>query len=152
MVKDYLYISNYEQLFRSGVDYMRRVEVLNYGLPWHSLEEGEEGDVEVYEVTSFSVENDEERLEYKRWCDEQDARRERESQARRKSRAMIRKIGRLILADDYRKYYWAPSYMHGKLLIILIGSGVRDIYRSIALRLSAFLVASAFTFVFRCSH
>lgn len=149
MIKTYTFVSNYEQLFRCGVDNMVEVDRFDYGLPWDTLKNDEEGDTVMFEITDYEILSPDEKL---KWVDELEKRmwkKKKLKEAKIKMSKIKNRVKRLILQEDYRRFYWAPGYILGRLALTLSYIGLANNLHTLDARVGLFTVAHAISYCAR---
>jgi hypothetical protein len=125
---------------------MKQVDFIDYGLGWETLKFGEEGDTVCFEITTFEASCPEEVLRVHEEMAEEDRRRNM-SIARQRAKAQMRKrLKRMIMGNNYRQYYWLPSFVLGRsLLSILSYFGLKPLTDfSLLLGVEAFSLSMAY--------
>lgn len=143
-VSRYIFCSNFDDLFNNGVNGMFQVDFVDYGLEWDKLKEGEEGNMVCFEIVDFVASCPKEQAALiRKW--ERIDRIERARSELRKAKAKMRaRIRRIILGNCLKKYYWLPSYTHGRLVLAHLCCIGELSLRSLTARLGLYLVSLVF--------
>lgn len=152
VVKRYLYISCFDDLFKNGEDGMVQIEYIDYGLDWAKLKPGEEGNTAVFEITDFTILCPEEQVRWNRILEKQ-KKKEDELLAWKRAKAKMRtRIRRIILGCCMRKLYWLPSMTHGRNLLALMCAFGNRAIETMGERVGVFLFSFATAYCLRCSE
>lgn len=149
VAKRYVFISNYEQLFRLGEDWMVEVDRIDYGRPWESLKEDEEGDTMMFEITDFEVISTEEREAWLKQIEEERKKKELIKRTKMLENRVKNKVKRIIMQEDFRMFYWSPCYTLGRLAMILIGTNCDHIMNSLSARFGLFIYSHTVAYCLR---
>lgn len=149
IIKTYLYITNMDDLFRLGRSDMKEVEHFDYGLPWTRLKKGEEGDLTVFELCDFEVADDEEKARFIKIQNKIWEENERLIREERKRKAMYNRVRRIIMGSDYRRFYWAPRYMMGHMVLTMLVHHGFGVFGSFNFRFGLFIMSCCSSFIFR---
>lgn len=154
VVKDYIYCQSYDELFQFGVDGMVQVEYIDYGLGWDKLKRGEQGDTACFEIVSFEVLCPEEQIRLEERFERAERKREAFIKRERARHKMRNRIKRIIMGNHFRKLYWLPSLVHGRLVLAFLSKLGKTSEMLIAMnplkvRLGIYLVSLAVAYCLR---
>jgi hypothetical protein len=123
VLKDYIYISSVDELFRSAVDGMYLVEEIDRGYPWpddvHEMHicDDEDYNIRVYETCEISVELNQAIIEEERKIKVFEESMRKIKRLRLEQRRKVAKVIRKCIKEDYNKYFYMPNYTTGRTVM-----------------------------------
>lgn len=118
-VKRYIFCSSYDDLFLYGTDYMTQVEYIDYGLGWDKLKPGESGDQVMFEIVDFEVMSDIDQIMFEKRWEKQRIKEEAAANREKARKKMRNRVKRALLGKYYRRFYWLPGLVHGRVVLTL---------------------------------
>lgn len=101
---------------------MTQVDYIDYGLGWETLKRGQKGDTICFEIVDFEAITPLEQIKLeKRWAKEIE-RQEMEDNRKRAKHKMRKRIERIIIGSNLKKYYWLPKMNHGRNVLALLSN------------------------------
>lgn len=119
-VKRYVFCASFDEFFEFGENGMRQVDFIDYGLGWERLKPGQVGDQYCFEIVDFEVLCPEDQIEFERQCEARQKLIDAEIARSRARHKMRNRMKRIIMGGHYRKYYWLPGFMHGRLILAML--------------------------------
>lgn len=120
VLKENIYISSMDELFRSAVDGMYLVEEIDRGYPWPEdvhdlpLSDDEDYNLRVYETCEISVELNNAILEEEKKIKTLEESRRKIIKLRLEQRKRIARIIKKCIKEDYNKFFYMPNYTTGR--------------------------------------
>lgn len=128
---------------------MVEVDFINYNRPWENLKEDEEGDTMMFEITEFEVSSTEEREAYQRKLEAEKVKRQLERNTRKLESKIRNKLKRIILQDDFRRFYYSPGYILGRSALAMMCLQCDNIMSSLLARFGLYLFSHVVAYCWR---
>lgn len=148
VIKRYVFISSYDELFDLGEDGMRQVDFIDYGLEWEKLPRGATGNTACFEIVDFTAMCPEEQAEFNKKWEAEERMEQQKIDYRRAQRKLHRRIRNILLGCYLKKYRFLPSLVHGRTVLTLMTQHGPRSMETLPVRMGAFLVSLALSYCF----